>query len=531
MARSKTETAPRTARGNLPHGTTPMQIDFGLKLPSTDALVWDPSALINPHLIVAGDTGSGKTANLRHWCEQLARQGRASGLERVHVFDSHGDIDVPASNVRFSQASEWGYNPLEMDPDRDFGGPRRAVANFIGLLQRSSRRLGPIQESVLRTLLYEAFEWRGFRLDDPSSWRIDVHEARGRRPQHLPEGRVYLDIAHSEKDIAKGVAREEGLSLRFDTEARCWWTDTHAGGLLRWPEMSWGKRMPTVHDVLSIARLKLRQLFIGTDQKGLLALENVCRAQAALVRKIKDTHRRSAEENEELLQAERDRAAEKAMNATKAFIEKIATGTEIDELIKYESADTLKSIIDRLENLVATGICRSVSPPFDEDALIWRYDLRAYGDDERRIMVEHRLERMLQEAIARGQTSRLRTIVVIDEAPKFLSEESDHVVTKAINEARKFGLGLFLLAQSPTQFPEQVLAGVGCKVILGLDPMYHRMAASRLALDMAYIQRIRPYELALVNMKRRGQVPEWLPLGLPRLGAPAAAGGTVRLAA
>ncbi len=155
-----------------------MQIDLGLKLPSTDALVWDPATLINPHLIVAGDTGSGKTANLRHWCEQLARQGRASGLERVHVFDSHGDIDVPASKVRFSQASEWGYNPLEMDPDRDFGGPRRAVANFIGLLQRSSRRLGPIQESVLRTLLYEAFEWRGFRLDDPSSWRVDSNEAQ-----------------------------------------------------------------------------------------------------------------------------------------------------------------------------------------------------------------------------------------------------------------------------------------------------------------------------------------------------------------
>lgn len=496
-----------------------MHIRLGHQPPENHPLIWDPGALINPHLITTGDTGSGKTANLRSWCTQLAEQGPAAGLQRIHVFDSHGDIDVRASLVEFSQSTPYAYNPLEVDPDPHFGGVRRTINNFLGLLQRSSRALGTTQQAVLRNLLLECYIRRGFHPDDPASWVVEPQERLGRQQEGAHTDRIYLDIPIEENEVAKRLARAAGAALVFDGELRCWWTNRHVGGLERWPEMTWGKRAPTVHDVLSLAKLKLRQLFVGTDQKGLLALEAVCRAHAALVSKVKNTRRRAAEESEEWLQAERERAAKKAMQATSAFIERIATGTEIDDLIRYESADTLKSIVDRLENLVATGVCRTVPPPFDPSALIWRYGIRAYDDDAKRVFVEARLERLLQAAIARGQVDHVTDIVIIDEAPKFMVDDGDHVICRIINEARKFGVALFLVAQSPTQFPEQVLAGVGCKVILGLDPMYHAMAARRLALDLQYIQRITPYKLALVNMKRRGETPQWLPLGLPRLGA------------
>jgi len=500
-----------------------MHILLGRQPPSNTPLEWDPATLINPHVVVAGDSGSGKTANLRHWCEQLAAQGRGTGLKRIHVFDSHGDIDVPASLVEFSQSTPYSDNVLAVFPDPHFGGVRRAIGNFIDLLQRSSRQLGPVQQAVLRNLLLDVYTWRGFHPDDPTTWGIRPQDRDAGRPANLPADRIYLDIPHEEKEVAKRVARAQGATLWFDGDARCWWTDDHSDGLLRWPLMTWGKRMPTVHDVLSLARLKLRQLFVGTDQKGLLALEGLCRAHAALISKIKSTRRRSAEESAELLQAERNRAADKALGACKSFIEKVATGTELDDLLRYESADTLKSIIDRLENLVATGVCRTVPPPFDEDTLIWRYGLRAYSDDAKRMLVENRLERLLQAAIARGPVDQVEELAIIDEAPIYMVDQSDHIIMRIIHEARKFGLAIVLIAQSPTQFPEAVLAGVGCKIILGLDPMYHQMASRRLALDMGYIQRIRPYELALVNFKRRGLVPEWVPLGLPRLGAPPAA--------
>lgn len=473
-------------------------------------VVWRPDALINGHLIMCGDSGSGKTFNLRSFCRQiLATAG--DEVERVHIFDSHGDIDVEASHIEFSQSTPYAFNPLDINPDPHFGGVRRSIANFIGMIQRSSRKLGPTQENVLRNLLLDAYQARGFHPDNPATWLIDDSQIL---PEGLPDGRIYLDVPFEEKELAKDAARRSNCILQFDQTARCWWTDDHSALLQRWGVKQWGRQCPTIHDVIGLAQFKLKQLFVGTDQKGLLALEAFCRAQQALQAKIRSTARRSASEDPQPLQAERDKAASRALDAMSNFIEKIATGTELEDLIRYESQDTLKSLLDRLDNLKATGVCRSVRPPYDPADLIWRYGLRAYGDDEKRMFVENLLERIFQKAVARGEVDGITDIVIIDEAPKYMVDDGDHIICRIVNEARKFGVALFLVAQSPTQFPEQVLAGVGCKIILGLDPMYHRMAASKLALEQKYIEQIRPRKLILANQKIKSQVPKWFPVVL-----------------
>lgn len=500
-----------------------MQIEFGHQPPQGNPLVWAPSQLINPHLIVLGDSGSGKTANLRHWSAQLARVGAAGGLHRVHIFDSHGDIDVPASTVVFSQSTPYAYNPLEVDPDPHFGGVRRTIENFLTMIERaakgSSRTLGARQIAVLRTLMMEVYMRRGFHPDDPSSWIVGPNAGAGR---DMPPGRIYLDIPIEENEVAKRAARAEGVSLQFDGDARCWWTNRHVGGLLRWPVMTWGKRAPTVPDIYGAAKQKLKQLFLGTDQRSVAALEQLSKAHRDLMNKVKTTRQRAQEEDAEFLQSERDRAAEKAIEATTNFIQRMATGTEIDDLIRFENSETLKSICMRLENLIASGVCRTVPPPFDERQMIWRYDLRAYSDEAKRIFVENRLERLFQAAVARGQVPGVTDLVVIDEAPKYTEDGSDHIIARIVNEARKFGIGLFLLAQSPTQLPTELLAGVGCKVLLGLDPGYHVRASAQLALKQEHIQRIQPYVLGLVNFKARGELAKWVPLALPNLSGVAA---------
>lgn len=479
---------------------------------SGQPFTWRPDELINAHMVLTGDSGSGKTHQLREMCRQMARTA-GSSLQRIHLLDSHGDIEVPSSHVQFSQSTPYAFNPLEVNPDPHFGGVRRSISNFLGMLQRSSHKLGTSQENVLRNLLMDVYQMRGFNPDNPATWSLD---GGGDRPEGAAAGRVYLNVPFEEKELAKEVARQEGLTFRFDANIhpKCWWVDRHEGGMLRWPEMTWGKQYPTIHDVISLAQFKLKQVFVGTDQKGLLALEGLCRAQGALVSKVKSTIKRAAVDDEEVLQAERDKAAEKAMVAMKAFVERVATGTELDDLIRYESADTLKSILNRLENLRATGVCRSVPPPYDQNEVVWRYGLRAYGDDEKRIFVENLLERIFQAAVARGEVDSITDVVVIDEAPKYMVDDTGHIITRIINEARKFGISLILVAQSPTQFPEQILAGVGCKVILGLDPMYHRMAATKLALDQKWIEKIQPRKLIFVNQKFKGSVAKWMPVDL-----------------
>jgi hypothetical protein len=473
---------------------------------------WDPQDLINPHMVVTGDSGSGKTHNLRLLCQQMSKSA-GPRLERIHILDSHGDINVPASHVQFSQSTPYAYNPLEVNPDPDFGGVRRSIATFIGMLQRSSRKLGTTQENVLRNLLIDVYMMRGFNPDNPATWTLSGGHGR---PEGLVEGRIYLDVPFEEKEIAKDIARNEGLTFQFDSQVRCWWTNNHSAGLMRWPQKTWGKQYPTIHDVISLAQFKMKQIFIGTDQKGLLALEALCRAQAALISKVKSTLKRAANEDEEYLQDERDKSAVKAKEAMSNFINRIATGTELDDLIRYESAETLKSLVDRMENLKATGVCRSVPPPYDEREIAWRYGLRAYGDDEKRMFVENLLERILQAAVARGEVDAITDVVIIDEAPKYMVDDSSHVICRIVNEARKFGISLILVAQTPTQFPEQILAGVGCKIILGLDPMFHSMASRKLALDQKFIEKIKPQSLIFVNQKFKGSVAKWMPVSIQK---------------
>ncbi len=61
----------------------------------------DFSKVVNPHMMVTGDSGTGKTHTLRHAITEVIR----SSPQRVlfHLMDVHGDIEVEnSSTVVFS---------------------------------------------------------------------------------------------------------------------------------------------------------------------------------------------------------------------------------------------------------------------------------------------------------------------------------------------------------------------------------------------------------------------------------------------
>lgn len=92
-------------------------------------VVWDSRTAINPHMLVMGASGAGKTWNLRRIIQAMAKT--ADGPVRIHVLDVHGDIDLAgASTVKFSEATAYGHNPLAVSPDRDGGGVRRQIQFF-----------------------------------------------------------------------------------------------------------------------------------------------------------------------------------------------------------------------------------------------------------------------------------------------------------------------------------------------------------------------------------------------------------------
>ena len=96
-----------------------MQVTIGKNSATGQVVALDTARVINGHLQIAGITGMGKTHRIIALVKAMVES--ASVLRqpmRVHVFDPHGDIDLPyASEVKFSEATQYGYNPLEINAD------------------------------------------------------------------------------------------------------------------------------------------------------------------------------------------------------------------------------------------------------------------------------------------------------------------------------------------------------------------------------------------------------------------------------
>ena len=69
------------------------------------------------------------------------------------------------------------------------------------------------------------------------------------------------------------------------------------------------------------------------------------------------------------------------------------------------------------------------------------------------------------------------------------------------NEGRKFGLALICASQSPTHFTDDFISSVGTKVILGIDEMYWRGAAAKMAVKPEALAWIKPRRSLLVQIK------------------------------
>ena len=83
-----------------------------------------------------------------------------------------------------------------------------------------------------------------------------------------------------------------------------------------------------------------------------------------------------------------------------------------------------------------------------------------------------RLEELFAEAVQRGEQKTIRDVIFLDEAHIFFDDNPDNIINTIAKEARKFGVALICISQSPTHFSEDFIAAVSTKVILGIDELY-----------------------------------------------------------
>lgn len=408
-------------------------------------VVWDSQRAINGHAMIVGKSGTGKTHTLRVMLDQARAQ--SGGRLRVHVLDAHGDIEIPgASSVKFSESTTYGFNPLQINPNPDFGGVRKRIQSFIGAINRTSRKLGTKQEACLRALLQDLYAANGYHEGRPSTWRLDDGEDR-----------------------------------------------------------RYAKKNPALEDAVKFAQFKLKGMFLGTSNRAINALEALNKKMSALHRANRQANKAADSADREQSQKDVDKLAADALNLFQEHISQIQSGKEMTDLMRYDSKDVLKSVVERLENLNAIGIFKPAAPEFDPRNPVWRYDIRSLSSDEKKLFVSFVLERIFHAAIERGVVDDVREVIVLDEAHLYLDEDPENIANILAKEARKFGIALWCASQSPTHFTDDFLSNVGAKIVLGLDEMFWEGSMRKMKVEQPALEWIKPHRCLIAQINNRGE--------------------------
>lgn len=424
-----------------------------------EAVVYDPSRLLNGHCVLAGMSGTGKTFQ----SVRMMDSASSSGIE-IDVMDVHDELQVVHGSkaVMFSQATGYGYNPLVLVTDPHTGGVNRQADFIVSLVRQVTTQFGAKQEAALRNAIIDCYYSRGIYADNPRSW-------------------IKQQITESQ--------RRQMIADRKWSELRSYY--------------------PTLQDLLDFIDFKVKSLKIGGSNKVQALLESVEKAHTRL-QKLLAKQGRTAQstdmEEKSKLEGQVETATTKWREAMDEYIA-AGPGRELQDMIKYDSADVLISVRQRLEILSAAGIFNANEPPFGESK-VRVYQLKSLSTPQQVLFVKLRLQAIFEKCKRAGATpsgTELRHVVFLDEAPKYFTEEDDDIINIISREGRKFGLGLWCAAQEPTSFPQAFITNCGAKILLGIDSSFWKGTVQKMRATEEGLKFIKPKEVIYLKLHTEGK--------------------------
>lgn len=415
------------------------------RAPNGDEVVYDPVILTNPHVLITGVTGAGKTTVLSSMLTQLIHSSRYRF--RVHILDVHNDIHVPdASSLEFTRKGDFGFNPLMVDPDPKGGGVISAIDRFLKILASTANyRIGDKQEGVLRNLLVELFQRNGFFVDNPNSWRLD-----------------------------DGINRTRP------------------------------KRNPTVSDAYAFAKHKHQQIFLGGNVQTLNLLREIQRKQKAFVSKLKTKRADGIPQDRLAHELDVRKSAQALKESYNDYLNGVlrGDGKELENLLNYPSADVLSGVMDRLEKLDFMKIFSGDAPPFNPNSTVWHYNLNYLDYDDSVIFVSTIASEIFRRNTKMGMVEHgvIRDMLVIDEAKRHMPDNNeDSILSTISNEGRKFGIALVSSSPSHTHFPSDVIRGAATSIMLKQDSSSYNKLKNLTGVTSKDLAQVKPKESALVR--------------------------------
>jgi len=147
-------------------------ISFGVDVLTGDEVRWSLTVKGNPHLLIAGLPGMGKTTCLLNLCRQMVSAG-----VRPIIFSFHEDIDHKLqelfSSVRFIDFDGLGFNPLRVT-DREAKLAHLDVAGALrDIFTAIYPELGDIQGERVRRAIKESFAENGWEAGHNTSEALE----------------------------------------------------------------------------------------------------------------------------------------------------------------------------------------------------------------------------------------------------------------------------------------------------------------------------------------------------------------------
>jgi len=204
---------------------------LGKDVESNEETFWNPdprAGSVNPHVLVLGESGFGKTYTISCLLTELSRQGVT-----CVVFDYGQGFSLDTVPEEFVQhahpleihASRDGIdiNPLQIFPS-DVHGPVNVAQRVADTFSRVYRRLGIQQHAVLRQAILDVMEDAGISgasSQDPKTVIPSFDSVHGKLDEfasnpHDPQGRIAKAVAsHISTIFVYNTFRPTGLKLAW----------------------------------------------------------------------------------------------------------------------------------------------------------------------------------------------------------------------------------------------------------------------------------------------------------------------------
>ncbi len=179
-----------------------------------DSIYWEPTkvhAVHNPHLMIMGESGSGKTYAVQCLVAELAQREIPSILFDYGQSFEMQHLEEPFkkfTGIREYPLSEEGLplNPLEIFPN-DVHGPKN-VATRLSDVFDAAYRLGDIQRKVMIDAIRAAFERVGISETDQATW--------AQKPPTVSDLQTVLDELSSDREYSN-YRNATGVAARLAT--------------------------------------------------------------------------------------------------------------------------------------------------------------------------------------------------------------------------------------------------------------------------------------------------------------------------